>query len=486
MLYYLFGRRAFVGQLRYQLFDRHYSHTLRVSLVVMCITLTLLSTYLFRDSRLSGRDFLPGLLPVLLGVGLAGAVIFYHHLATMVLLILPVSTLLADGIDSGTGTKITFTLILLIGLVVMWLFHMLIVERRITVRPSPANIPAVIFIMIVVLSTIWSSIFVDQPVSYLFDEKLFPRLMTAIALCISPSAYFLFANHVRSINRIKFIVWWFIVIGAVFGLLRLTGLMLPMFNNQGQFPTWTVAFAAGQCFFNRNLHQSARIALLSISSLWFYFTIGLGITWLSGWVPLCFAVFVLIFLYSRRLFLIVLLAVSVYFATNQNLINSLVGAESTESGDERNKAWERALNIYDDHYLFGTGPAGYAFYFATYLGPVGFSHNNYIDIISQTGLFGFVSFIAFWICVIIMAVRAYFRSPPGSFNQGAAGALLAANLSTLVTMALGDWVTPFTYTQGLRGIDYTIWAWIIAGTTVALYYANENTASQPRREILSA
>ena len=52
--------------------------------------------------------------------------------------------------------------------------------------------------------------------------------------------------------------------------------------------------------------------------------------------------------------------------------------------------------------------------------------------------------------------------------------LVACYPAILVSMMLGDWVTPFPYTQTLAGIDYTIWSWMLSGVTIALYYFTPN------------
>jgi hypothetical protein len=44
----------------------------------------------------------------------------------------------------------------------------------------------------------------------------------------------------------------------------------------------------------------------------------------------------------------------------------------------------------------------------------------------------------------------------------------------MIVMALGDWVTPFTYTQTVAGIAYTIQHWLWAGMAIAFYHILQN------------
>jgi O-antigen ligase len=180
----------------------------------------------------------------------------------------------------------------------------------------------------------------------------------------------------------------------------------------------------------------------------------------------------LVFFYSRRLFLVLLICAGTYYVTQKAFVSSTLDEESTVSGETRLGAWDQVLTLTSRHYLFGTGPAGYQFYFSTYQGYMyQLSHNNYIDILAQTGVYGFSMFILFWLSTTFMAIKLFFALPKkNDFIHALGLTLIAFNAAIYVTMMLGDWITPFTYTQGLAGIDYDIWPWMMTGLTVALYY----------------
>ncbi|MBI5669541.1 MAG: O-antigen ligase family protein [Chloroflexi bacterium] len=472
MLYALFGRRVWIGQLRYQLFDRHYNLTLRVGMVLLCLGLTLASAFLFRTSRLQGMDVLPGLMPVLIGVGLAGALISYYHLPTIVLLLLPVSTLLADGINTGTGTKISFTFLLLHALVGMWLFKNVVVNRRFDIPRTPVTLPATLFIITIAISFFWGSGYVEADARPFLEEKLFPRLMTTAVLIVSPLTCLLFAAQFQPQRHTRWVIWWFLGVGVVFLVARLAlGEVPSPLNAKGQFPAWIGALAAGQLFFNRSLKRLTRLLLVGILLGWLYVTLILGQTWLSGWLPLLVVLVILIALRSRWLLAAVLIIGVIVIAANWDVVEARFSGENQESGTSRTVAWNNTFNVVEGHWLFGTGPAGYAFYFTARLtGFFQFSHNNYIDILAQLGITGLIAFVWIWLAINWFNIRGYRRMPKdGSPQHGLAASIVAINLTTLVVMMLGDWVTPFTYTQGLQGIDYTIWAWLFAGLGLALH-----------------
>jgi O-antigen ligase len=288
---------------------------------------------------------------------------------------------------------------------------------------------------------------------------------------LSPLAYYLYANNIRSLQSLRFFVWWFILVGGIFIVMHFTGIGIPLpLNAGGQFSTWVGMFCVGQITFNKTHKPYLKVILIMITVAWLFQIIGSGRTWLSGWVPFLVSVLILTVLRSRKLFVLLLIAGAVFVLADLNTINQTLDAENKESGESRSEAWSEALNLTKDHLLFGTGPAGYYMYYTVNGFHTQLSHNNYIDIIAQTGVVGAVVYLWFWIAIGFMAIRTYRNAPRGGFHQALAASLLAANAVTFTSMMLGDWVTPFAYIQGIGGIDYTIWHWMMAGLTAALYH----------------
>lgn len=462
---------SIIGKMRYYFLDRYYRRTLYVSLIGVCFLVTLLSTLLLRESAVTG-NFLKGLIPVAGMFGVIAFLFVYTNLELTGVLIFVVSLVLADGVGTGTGTKITFTFLGLNLWAASWLFKMIIIDREFKLRPSIVNRTIPIFQFVVLLSFIWGIFFVDVPVSYLYNEKIFPRLMTMIVLTISPLTVLMVGNTIRSVRTLKFMVWFYIACGVVFGILRLATSTVPKpLNANGQFPTWIGAFAVGQLLFNRNLGWRMRILLAVTIGVWFYIQIGLGLSWLSGWIPLMMVIALALTIFSRKALVVAILVVLAYIALNYSGLQANFAREDEESGGTRQAAWSEALKVADKHLLLGTGPAGYAFYYMTYGFHANFSHNNYVDIIAQLGVVGMTAFMTMWLSMGWMTYKMY-RTVPNDhgFMQGLKIALLVSWPTTMVVMMLGDWITPFTYTQGLGGIDYAIWSWIAPGMALALYH----------------
>jgi O-antigen ligase len=456
-----------IGRAKYHFLDRHYTQTIRFILITACLLLATVNGVLLVNRPTFGFILLGGI------AGLCATIFLYRNMELGCLLVLVLSTVWNVGVGSGTGTPIMLSLVFLVLLAGLWMFRLLLVERSFkSVRSVPSNWPIILFAITVLISLGWSTIYVEEPVRQYMGEKLLPRLMTALVIIISPLATLIVANHIRSMRAIRFFTWWFIGYGGIVVTMMLANIPVPFFfTTRGQLPVWVSILALGQALFNKHIPRYLRFMLIAIASGWFYIQFFLQRTWASGWVPLVMGMVGMLFWFSRRLFFLLLIIVCVYVVANLDMFAQDIEAENTESGISRVTAWDRTLKIVGDHFLFGTGPTGYHFYLTVYIG--GFfqlSHNNYVDVLAQTGVVGFAFYIMLWLGFGWIALKTYLGVPKGGFEQGLAVAVLVCFPVTMLVMMLGDWVIPFTYTQTLGGINYTIWPWLIQGIGIVLYF----------------
>ncbi|HNB50382.1 MAG TPA: O-antigen ligase family protein, partial [Anaerolineales bacterium] len=96
------------------------------------------------------------------------------------------------------------------------------------------------------------------------------------------------------------------------------------------------------------------------------------------------------------------------------------------------------------------------------------SHNNYADLIVQTGAVGTVIYI--WLVgqVGYLAWRLRSIVPEGSFAQGYVNGAIAGGVGMIVVAFLGDWVLPFVYNIGLLGFRTSVACWLFLGGLVVL------------------
>ncbi len=451
---------SLIGQLRYELLERRFIHTIRIGIVATTLLLTLFTAATIAVIGPEGFG-----LVIFFALGFV-LILMYNHMRASVMLLMVTTTVLAIPLPRDMTT----TLLLLIVLSCIWLIRLLIIERSFaSLVPALHNRIIPLWIIAVIISYFWSNAYVDPNVRYLQEMKAMPRLVTGLVMILSPMALLLFANFIRSMRAIKGIIVYLLIYSIPALLPGLFWQALPAnFNVGGQLSTWACLFGAGQFLYNKDLKHWQKLFLLALIGVWSYVQIGKGVTWLSGWIPLVMGFGVILFLWSRTAFVILALAVGLYAGLRMDYINSVLEQEQQESGFTRVAAADEAITFTNQHFLFGTGPTGYHFYMTYYIGGLfQLSHNNYVDVYAQTGVVGFVIWIVLWGSIGWSVWQTYKLAPKTGFERGLAVSLLAIYVCILVLQALGDWLLPFTYTQTMRGLSYTIWPWLWMGMATA-------------------
>jgi len=159
-----------------------------------------------------------------------------------------------------------------------------------------------------------------------------------------------------------------------------------------------------------------------------------------------------------------------------------LGGDNEYSLSTRLEAWQILWQIIRLSPILGVGPANYYSY-TTLFSISGYSvsfnsHNNYVDIVAQTGLLGLACFgwFAFEAGRLIWRLRD--RMPEGfprAYIYGTIGGLAG----TLVSGMLGDWFLPFVYNVGLEGFRASGLAWMFLGAAVALEEIYRNSTLEP-------
>ena len=388
-------------------------------------------------------------------------------------------------LPTGTASEIVMSLLLCSGILVLWVVHMLLEEKRLSLKPFPVNAPLLAFMITVVISLIWGKAYRDVFVHDIGSP--FVAVASAAVMVLLPITLLLVANLVQNIRWLKIMVWLFLGAGLVSLVITLiidlgigpapTIRELVFYNGvvwintHGLFSMWYLSFALALALFHRRLHWVLRVALLVYAAGWVYWGFFQRITWLSGWVPAFAAAAVVAFMRSKKLFVIFVIIAIVgaggyYWRTSFE-------AETEESGVTRLAAYEVNWRVTGKHILFGTGPAGYASYYMSYFPAEGMAtHSNYIDIIAQTGIVG--TFFILW----FFGAQAWGGyklrlelQGRGDFAESLSVAVLAGTAGCVIAMALGDWLFPFAYTQSITGFDAAMINWFFMGSLWALRHS---------------
>ena len=434
----------------------------------------------------------PGISPVLV---LVAIVVPVGVLAVVRKVELGLVAMLLSGVfvrfrlPTGTASEIVLSLLICVGVLGLWIVHMLVVDKRLVLKPAPTNGPLLAFIVTVFVSLGWSRAYRDVFVHDIGSP--FVAVASALVMALLPAMVFLVANLVQDVRWLRAMVWVYLAEGLVSLILTLdigfgNAIRRAVFSNkflwvntQGLFAMWYVCFSLALALFNRRLHWAWRALLLVFAAGWIYWGFFRRITWLSGWVPTLVAAAVVSFLRSKKLFVLVLVVIIV--GAGGYYLRTALEAETDESGHTRLAAYAVNWRITGKHLLFGTGPAGYASYYMSYFPSEAMAtHSNYIDLIAQTGVVG--SFFVLWFFGAQLwggyKLRLRLRDR-GDFAESLTAATLAGTVGCIVAMALGDWLFPFAYTQGIVGFDAAMFNWCFMGSLWAL--SNSLAPGSPAR-----
>lgn len=384
-------------------------------------------------------------------------------------LALPVSALAIPlELPTGTYSTVPFAMILTLVLCGIWLVSMGL-RKTWRLAPSPLNHPMLVFCGACTLSLVWGIVWRDPILRMsIFKNFEFVQIASLLTYFISIGAALLIGNFVQSEQQLKYIVGCFVFFGSMMTLFQIFSVRHGFLNDKGLWGLWTVVPAYVLVIAHNGLRWRWRLLLLAIVCLNLYQTMFVNLLWKSGWIPTVIAIFVATLLRSWRWFLVLLVAASLLVYTQQEFFYRMVEEEINEGADGRIGMWEINLRVVGDHWLFGTGPAGYAPYYMTYYPHDARStHNNYLDIIAQFGLVGSLIWLWFAAVSTIEGLRLFREAPPG-FLKTMALTATSGWIGAQASMFFGDWILPFAYNQTITGYKYTVYSWIFVGVLISL------------------
>jgi O-antigen ligase len=241
-----------------------------------------------------------------------------------------------------------------------------------------------------------------------------------------------------------------------------------LLNDGGLWGMWLVGPAFGLLVAQPGLRLRWRVLLVLLIALALYQSMVLAVDWLSGWVPTVVAIYAITFMRSRKAFLVLLIIGAIAAYGYRDYFNQVAEDNIADGSLERLSLWEQNWRVVRAHWLFGTGPAGYASYYATYYKDEARStHNNYLDILAQFGFSGMLVWLWLGVGSIWEGWKLAQRAPPG-FLRTMAIVATSGWIGALASMFFGDWVLPFAYNQTISGYKYTVYSWLFLGALIAI------------------
>lgn len=431
---------------------------LRPLIVVGELLLIAALAYIASQRQLTLFLFLP------LGVGL---ILTVQRLPTLGLIVASVAGLIVPFLGPS-GLNVTMMLIaLLIGL---WLLDMMVRQRQIQLAPSRTFWPLLAYLVVAVISFLVGQL---PWLNFALHAPLGAQLGGLSIIVLSASTFLLAAKQIPDLRWLSWLTWAFLAVGTLSVVVRsvLPALGLPVQNlfqsANSVFYICLVAMAFSQALLNRDLRPSWRWALGGVVLVTLYVLFFLKFGDKSGWLSafVCIAVIIAARSWRAGLALVPVAVLSAMYMWTR-----LVSADEY-SISTRFDAWIIMAQIIKINPILGLGFANYYWY--TPLFPIrGYavsfnSHNNYVDIVAQTGIVGLVLVLWFFWEVGWLGLRLR-KDAPSGFAQAYVYGALGILAGMVVAGMFGDWVLPFFYNVGLAGFRYSMLGWLFLGGLVSL------------------
>ncbi|MGI5836287.1 MAG: O-antigen ligase family protein [Chloroflexota bacterium] len=389
------------------------------------------------------------------------------------------------GLGTGTGTSLNLAALLLPALVGLWIIEML-ARRELRLYPSQPILPLLVLCGAVVLSFIAGT---EPWLVYAQTASLRAQLGGLAIFLLSAAAFLLAGHQLRNILWLRWLVWLFLFLGALFIIGRLVPQLSHVtsdFFSSGSsgslFWVWIAALSISQAGFNSKLLVPSRFALFGLTLITLYVAFYQGGGWTSGWLPATVAVIATLWIGAPRLGLVATMVVIALIAVDPpRALGLVLAGDNLYSLTTRVEAWTILAQILETSPLIGLGPANYYAYtplFPIYGYAINFnSHNNYVDLIAQIGLLGLACFLWFAFEVGRLALKLR-KNGVVDFEKAYVCGALGGLVGTLVAGMLGDWVLPFVYNIGFDGFRSSVLGWIFLGGLVAIEQANRRLPAE--------
>ena len=428
-------------------------------------------------SPLIARQFLPALLFFAALFAILGLVFFIRYPGIGFPLLIPTSLLVPFALSTGTQTRINSLMLLTILLFAAWLADMLIIKRQFALLPSASVYAALAFS----LATLISFGFGQLPWYPTKAASLFAQIGQVLIMLMSAAAFILAAHKLEKPLWLKMMVYAFIIIGGIYSV----GFFVPPLRHyvnrifqravlDSLFWTWLIVLSFSQAWSNKSLSVFWRVIFFGIALSGLYNVLITKQAWVSGWLPAAAALFVVLLLTKPRLAVLGVFAFILLLIIRFQILQSyLLVGDNEYSILSRVEAWKIMFQIIQKNPLFGVGPANYYFYtpFYNILGySVSFNfHNNYIDLLAQTGIAGTITFL-WWAFEIAKSGLSLLKTKLDAFEHSFTIAALGGLAGTLVAAFLGDWAIPFIYNIGMEGFRSSGLGWVFLGSMVFLQF----------------
>ena len=421
---------------------------------------------------LSSDMIMMGVIALCAGVG--GLVILLRYQSLGVVFLIVASMLVPFAIGTGTNTTISATILLLGAIVATWLIDMVVIRKEFRLVLSSTTTPLLAFVVVSIVA------FISGQINWFPGVQGAPiraQLGGLAIYLLSALAFIVLANVIKQPRYLAIMTWTFFGLAGFYMIARIVPRpyefvlrkFFPTGADASLFWVWLLSMAVAQLLFNKRLSRLVRVLLGILVLSTIYVSLIKNYDWKSGWMPALFGVMVVVWIGAPRYRVLAILGAIAVVLVNFTSVASVFTGQEEYSLSTRTEAWRIVLDIAKVNPITGLGFANYYWYTPLYsiMGyRVSFnSHNNYLDLLAQTGILGLATFLWFAARTGILGWKLLNQVPEGFHKAYVIGAL-GGLAGTLMSGMLGDWFLPFVYNVGLVGFRSSVFAWLFLGGLV--------------------
>lgn len=379
------------------------------------------------------------------------------------------------ALGTGTGSALPPPVIVLVLMVGLWFLDMWRQRSFRLVRSR--TIPPILALSAVALA----AFILGNPTMLIniHTASITARIGGLAIYLLSALAFLLVAHQIKDIKWLERMVWIVLVLAVLSAIRRLGGAfslnllpIIPSGLSGSVFWIWALVLPFGQMVFNGTLTTRKRVLLGTIFVFLLFVRMIVGQSWTSGWMPPLIAIAVTFAVGAPNLSIFVgALAVLGALTQLDKVVGFVMVGDNEYSLTTRLAAWANLLQMIKVSPFLGLGPANY-YWQSAYTPIMGWwvpynSHNNYVDILAQTGALGMACFLWFHAEAAGLALRLRNALPDG-FARAFVLSAVGATAGTLAGAMLGDWVIPFVYNVGLDGTRSSLVGWMFFGGLIVI------------------
>ena len=367
-------------------------------------------------------------------------------------------------------------------IIIVWVLDVVAFQRGARLDSPRVVFPMVAFMAIAVVSFVTGQF----PWATSNGAPIGAQLAGLALLLASAGLFLAVGRQLDTETRLARLMWVFIGAGTITCItqtlpgLGIVGRWVAPDSVGSLFWTWMVAMCFSQAAGNRRLSPLLRLFLFCITAMALYRGLFQARSWVSGWLPplIAFGV-VLLFRLPRVTVSLALFGGPIGLISGGQFFHSVADTEQY-STMTRLEAWKTLWPLVKRSPLVGLGPSNY--YQQALDAPilgwyVSFSsHNQYMDLVAQTGFLGLAAFAWFVFEIARIALRLHTRLTAGFAKSYVTGAL-AGMAGTLVAGMLADWIIPFYYNIGVRGFRSSLLFWVFLGGILVLNRIHSQAAA---------